>query len=1079
MKIPTRVTTSVPLSKTPLASLSSAGATPEAFGSNIGQGLTNFATGATNYLEEEAKRKAAIENFDTQRRLTEHETDFFTKTMDETKRAAPPSGIGVRQSTEEQFDAQFSAFMTTVPERLRPEFAAKIANLRQRAIGQSFAFEKQAGDAFFKTGVSDEATKAKAAVNQTPDEFDQWVAHLNETIDKTGLSEIEKLQLKREAASSLAQVKYKAMVRTGAYSAQNLPVEGGVEVFVNKIIAAESSGDPNARNSRSSAEGLGQFLDKTWLSVLRAERPDLARGQPDEMLLALKLDPKLSREMVAAYATANARNLQQSGFAPTPGNIYLAHFLGPEGAKKVLAARDETPIQQVVGTQAYDANKNVFSKATTAGALKEWAIGKMGFGDVTLPKVQVTRGNDGYWQAPGLEYDLAGKVRAEPVSKEYVEKVMPVLAALGLGAKITSAGQQPGQGTGSHRHDVDASGHAQTADLVLTKNGKPVTPAEAPELYAKAVEELAAQGFTGIGHYSWGIHVGGGKRAVWGPDKSGASVDPRFAAAVNRGWARAGDTKRDALDTDLSYAAIPYEDRVALRADGQREAQAQINETQQQAQIAQKQAVNELYTGLMDGKAGQADIDRLRQQGVLTDYDQIAKAVKILENRDANQSLERAAAQKLMAGGIWDPTSTDDKNMLNALVGEKGKAALASADKQYFADNVLAIVERARDIPTEAVGTLMGMVRSTDQNKALFALDAFTQLQRADFRAYADRVPQEVQRDVEFYKLRRDSIPQDELMRALNGDNSQETRQAREILRKQGQDLLTKRDGNVTGLDTLVKEVINDHDTLFSSAPGLNSIGWAALGLQRDAQALWLSEYERGGNAEVATEVTKRVLKNRWGVTELGGRKVLMELPPEKAGYKPMGGDYSWIDKQVRQELNLQPGDKYELMSDEQTTQEAARFQRDPSARPPSYRFAIVDQFGVMRESFDKSGKPKRLNFVPDQAAIQTEVDRSQELSDEAANRIFARELYKAQRNVLSTGIPVPQDMLDEAAQRAKRQKEIETNKQMRRTTPKESAIGQMKTGSQRGLFSDILGGGQSRYSVDEETGNIIREGEY
>jgi soluble lytic murein transglycosylase-like protein len=51
-----------------------------------------------------------------------------------------------------------------------------------------------------------------------------------------------------------------------------------VEAVVERIIDVESGGDPNAKNKRSSATGLGQFLDETWLDMIRAHRPIWPRG---------------------------------------------------------------------------------------------------------------------------------------------------------------------------------------------------------------------------------------------------------------------------------------------------------------------------------------------------------------------------------------------------------------------------------------------------------------------------------------------------------------------------------------------------------------------------------------------------------------------------------------------------------------------------------------------------------------------------------------------------------------------------------------------------------------------------------
>jgi soluble lytic murein transglycosylase-like protein len=77
--------------------------------------------------------------------------------------------------------------------------------------------------------------------------------------------------------------------------------------LIDSIIGAESGGNPNATNPTSSASGLGQFIDSTWLNTIKTARPDLAEGKSDAELLALKTNPELSRQMTEAYATRTKR----------------------------------------------------------------------------------------------------------------------------------------------------------------------------------------------------------------------------------------------------------------------------------------------------------------------------------------------------------------------------------------------------------------------------------------------------------------------------------------------------------------------------------------------------------------------------------------------------------------------------------------------------------------------------------------------------------------------------------------------------------------------------------------------------
>lgn len=146
--------------------------------------------------------------------------------------------------------------------------------------------------------------------------------------------------------------------------------------LTDQIIGVESGGDPAAKNPRSSAGGLGQFIDSTWLATIQKHRPDLAEGKTKEELLALKSDPALSREMTAAYASENGKILADAGLSVTPGTTYLAHFAGPQGAVKVLQSDPSAPVAAVLGDAAVKANP--FLQGMTAADLRAWADRKMG-----------------------------------------------------------------------------------------------------------------------------------------------------------------------------------------------------------------------------------------------------------------------------------------------------------------------------------------------------------------------------------------------------------------------------------------------------------------------------------------------------------------------------------------------------------------------------------------------------------------------------------------------------------------------------------------------------------------------------
>ncbi len=161
------------------------------------------------------------------------------------------------------------------------------------------------------------------------------------------------------------------------------PAVPGADGVVDRIIGVESGGNPRATNPGSSARGLGQFIDSTWLSLIKEAHPELA-GKTDAQLIALKDDPSLSREMTKMYTQKNGAFLQGQGIDASPQALYLAHFLGPGAAAKVLKADPNTPVADLVGADAIKANPSVLS-GKTAGSVAGWAGNKMAGGSTGTP----------------------------------------------------------------------------------------------------------------------------------------------------------------------------------------------------------------------------------------------------------------------------------------------------------------------------------------------------------------------------------------------------------------------------------------------------------------------------------------------------------------------------------------------------------------------------------------------------------------------------------------------------------------------------------------------------------------------
>ncbi|WP_106691502.1 M23 family metallopeptidase [Paracoccus methylarcula] len=158
-------------------------------------------------------------------------------------------------------------------------------------------------------------------------------------------------------------------------SAGQVRASDAIEALIGQIIQVESAGNARAQNPRSTATGLGQFIESTWLRMMRSYRPDLVSSLSRSELLNLRFDPDMSREMVRHLAQENEAYLRARGHSISAGRLYLAHFLGPAGADQALRADPSRSVGSVMGAGVVSANP--FLRGYSIGDLRNWADRKM------------------------------------------------------------------------------------------------------------------------------------------------------------------------------------------------------------------------------------------------------------------------------------------------------------------------------------------------------------------------------------------------------------------------------------------------------------------------------------------------------------------------------------------------------------------------------------------------------------------------------------------------------------------------------------------------------------------------------
>jgi hypothetical protein len=208
--------------------------------------------------------------------------------------------------------------------------------------------------------------------------------------------------------------------------------------FLMRTAQRESGLSSSAHASTSSAAGLFQFVEQTWLSTLKrhgaahgyARYAELIDQSPDgrfvvpqggdarRVIMDLRYDPHASAAMAAELASDHAAYLRgRTGREPTGGELYAAHFLGPQGSAKLIEAANATPTATAAALfpDAAASNHEVFyrgGRPVTVSELYSNLSRTGGGGDAAIAKAVESDPGEGRFTA------YAGAARTERLREQ-------------------------------------------------------------------------------------------------------------------------------------------------------------------------------------------------------------------------------------------------------------------------------------------------------------------------------------------------------------------------------------------------------------------------------------------------------------------------------------------------------------------------------------------------------------------------------------------------------------------------------------------------------------------------------------
>lgn len=232
--------------------------------------------------------------------------------------------------------------------------------------------------------------------------------------------------------------------------------------FLMRTAGRESGMNPVARSGASSAAGLFQFVEQTWLQTLKLHGAKYGYARYAELItkgadgrfhvngeearkavMDLRMDPHASALMAGELAADHAAYLKgRMGREPTAGELYAAHFLGPQGSAKLIEAAQTTPGASAARLfpEAAQANRTIFFTAGRPNSVLQVydnLTRAAGTGEAIAPPAPAPSEDGGFVQYASARRE--DRMRAQDALVAMILRGSQPADELGVGSRLTGS----------------------------------------------------------------------------------------------------------------------------------------------------------------------------------------------------------------------------------------------------------------------------------------------------------------------------------------------------------------------------------------------------------------------------------------------------------------------------------------------------------------------------------------------------------------------------------------------------------------------------------------------------------------